>query len=61
MIDRSEVARALAKAIAFKQAGNDAEAARWARLLVELLECHQILAPTSAAHAARLLRDSVQA
>lgn len=44
MIDRAEVARALAKAIAYKQCGKDAEAADWARKLVQLLECAEILA-----------------
>jgi hypothetical protein len=43
-IDRSKVAQALAKAIAYKQCGKDAEANAWARQLVELLECHDILA-----------------
>lgn len=43
MIDRAEAARALAKAIAFKQCGKDAEAAQWARKLVEILECAEIL------------------
>ena len=42
-IDRSEVARALAKAIAFKSCGKDRDAAEWARKLVELLECAEIL------------------
>jgi hypothetical protein len=42
-IDRSEVSRQLAKAIAYKQAGNDEEAARWARRLVESLECAEVL------------------
>lgn len=41
-IDRSEVSRALAKAIAFKQCGKDKDAAEWARLVV-LLECAEIL------------------
>lgn len=45
MIDRTKVAQALAKAIAFKAVGNDAAAAEWARKLVELLECAEILAP----------------
>ena len=31
MIDRSEVSRALAKSIAYKQCGKQAEAERWAR------------------------------
>ncbi len=43
MIDRSEVNRALAKAIAYKQCGKDLAAAQWARILVGLLECAQIL------------------
>ncbi len=43
MIDRSEVSRALAKAIAYKQCGKDWEAAQWARILVGLLECADIL------------------
>lgn len=43
MIDRSEVARALAKAVAYKQCGKDAEANQWAKALVELLECEEIL------------------
>ena len=42
-IDRSAVAQALAKAIAYKQCGKDREAEAWARRLVELLECAQIL------------------
>lgn len=43
MIDRSEVSRAVAKAIAFKQCGKDADAEQWARELVRLLECANIL------------------
>lgn len=43
MIDRSEAARALAKAIALKQCGKDAEAEQWARKLVALLQCATIL------------------
>lgn len=42
-IDRSEVARALAKAIAYKSCGKQQEANAWARKLVELLECADIL------------------
>lgn len=42
-IDRSEVSRSLAKAIAYKQAGNDRAAAEWARKLVQQLECAEIL------------------
>lgn len=44
MIDRSKIAQALAKAIAFKQCGKQLEAEAWARRLVELLECADILA-----------------
>ena len=43
MIDRREVNRALAKAIAYKQCGKDHEAAIWAEKLVRLLECAEIL------------------
>lgn len=43
MIDRSEVSRALAKAIAYKQCGKNRDAEQWARKLVELLECAAIL------------------
>lgn len=43
MIDRTEVNRALAKAIAFKQCGKNKDAAAWAIKLVKLLELHAIL------------------
>jgi hypothetical protein len=43
MLDRSEIARALAKAIAYKQCGKDKEAEEWATKLVKLLECANIL------------------
>ncbi len=43
MIDRSEVNRALAKAIAYKQCNKQAEAEAWARRLIELLELAEIL------------------
>ena len=43
MIDRTEVNRALAKAIAYKNCGKDLEAAEWARTLIELLELANIL------------------
>lgn len=43
-IDRHEVNRALAKAIAYKQCGKQEQAAEWACKLVELLECAEILA-----------------
>jgi hypothetical protein len=42
-INRSEVNRALAKAIAYKQCGKQAEAERWAETLIYLLECGKIL------------------
>ncbi len=43
MIDRSQIAQALAKAIAYKQCGKQEDAEAWARRLVELLECADIL------------------
>ena len=43
MIDRSEASRAMAKAIAYKQCGKDAEAAQWARDLIRILQCADIL------------------
>lgn len=42
-IDRTEAARALAKAIAFKACGKHSEAAVWAAKLVRLLQCAEIL------------------
>jgi hypothetical protein len=42
-IDRAEVSRALAKALAYKQCGKDRDAEDWARKLVQLLECANIL------------------
>jgi hypothetical protein len=42
-MDRREINRALAKAIAYKQCGKHVEAATWARELVNLLECAEIL------------------
>jgi hypothetical protein len=44
-MNRTEINRALAKAIAYKQCGKDEDALRWARQLVTLLECAEILAP----------------
>jgi len=44
MIDRSEAATALAKAIAYKECGKDEQAEDWARDLINILECAQILA-----------------
>lgn len=43
--DRKEIATALAKAIAYKNCGKDAEAAVWAAELVRLLGCAEILIP----------------
>jgi hypothetical protein len=43
MIDRTKVSRALAKALAYKQNGQQAQAEAWARQLVELLQCADIL------------------
>jgi hypothetical protein len=43
MVDRSEASRALAKAIAYKNVGKDDEAEQWARELVRVLECGEIL------------------
>jgi hypothetical protein len=42
-LDRSEINRALAKAIAYKQCGKDAKAEAWAAELVTLLGCAGIL------------------
>jgi hypothetical protein len=44
-INRSEVNRALAKAIAYKQCGKDKEAAQWAIQLIRLLELSEVLKP----------------
>jgi hypothetical protein len=43
MIDRSKVAQALAKAIAYKLCGKHEQAAEWGRTLVRLLELASIL------------------
>ena len=43
MIDRSKIAQALAKAIAYKCCGKENEAREWARELVRLLEVADIL------------------
>ncbi len=42
-INRSDAARALAKAEAYKDCGQDAKAAEWAAELVRILECAEIL------------------
>jgi hypothetical protein len=43
MIDRTEVNRALAKALAYKACGKDHKADQWAAKLVKLLEANRIL------------------
>lgn len=47
MIDRTETARALAKAQAYADCGKQHDAEAWARRLVELLRCQGILADRS--------------
>lgn len=42
--DRSAINRALAKAIAYRDCGDQEKAEHWARELVVLLECARILA-----------------
>jgi hypothetical protein len=42
-IDRVNLYRALAKAVAYKQCGKDKEAARWAEQVVRELACAEIL------------------
>lgn len=42
-MNRSEINRALAKAIAYKNCNKDKLANDWARQLIELLECNDIL------------------
>ena len=42
-MDRSEINRALAKAMAYKQCGKHAKASQWAAKLVRLLECAEII------------------
>jgi hypothetical protein len=43
--DRSELSRALAKAVAYRDCGKPEKAAAWAAELVRLLEAKEILAP----------------
>jgi hypothetical protein len=43
MIDRSEVSRALAKALAYAECGKPEKAEEWACELVRLLKCDGIL------------------
>jgi hypothetical protein len=49
-MDRSAIARALAKAIAYKACGKHLDATEWARELVRLLECSEILTPVVYRH-----------
>jgi hypothetical protein len=42
---RSELAQALAKAVAYRDCGKPAQAAEWAAKLVGMLEAQQILLP----------------
>lgn len=42
-IDRSEVNRALSKAIAYQNVGKTADAEQWAHELIRLLQCANIL------------------
>lgn len=48
MIDRAEIARALAKCLAYKQAGKQALAEEWAAEVVRQLECDGVLRLTGA-------------
>ena len=43
VMDRSEISRALAKAIAYKNCNKDKKAEEWAIELIRLLECENIL------------------
>lgn len=54
-MDRSAINRALAKALAYKQCGKDADAAKWAARLVQLLECEDILTPAARHNSAGLV------
>ena len=54
MIDRTEVNRALAKAVAYKNCGKHAQAEAWAWKLIRLLECGDILRDTTDAMASEM-------
>lgn len=54
-LDRSEINRALAKAIAYKQCGKQSQAEAWAAELVTLLDCAGILSNPFAAASAHLV------
>lgn len=49
IVDRQNAARALAKAIAYRDCGKDAEAERWAIALLHELQCTGILKPETLA------------
>lgn len=61
-MDRSEINRALAKAMAFKACGKDADADAWAGELIRLLDCAGILndnlRPLGVVASARSLMDA---
>lgn len=59
-LDRSEINRALAKAIAFKQCGKHATAELWAARLLGLLECAEILDPQRVGLATAAQGDHVE-
>jgi hypothetical protein len=42
---RTEISRAIAKAIAYKNCGKDEKAALWAAKLIRLLDASEILCP----------------
>jgi hypothetical protein len=49
-VNRSELSRSLAKAIAYAQCGRQDDAEAWARTLVEQLGCAGILRPDAATY-----------
>lgn len=49
-IDQTNLARAVAKAVAYKQCGKDAEAERWAIQVVRELACVGILTREAREH-----------
>jgi len=46
-LNRVEINRALAKAIAYKQCGQQAKAEMWAAMLIDQLACADILTPAA--------------
>lgn len=57
---REQVARALAKALAFQECGQQGKAEKWARELVRLLECADILVESSTDEGERRYREHCQ-